>query len=260
MSREKALLLPLLLMGCIIAVCTCATIAAKVGEEVVDIRDGQGNVLIAADVIQSYDWRSHILTLAPGERAKLAAKLMQSGHIVPGVPFELAVGGKTVYAGKFTTCVSSISLPGMVIVVDAKVLEPSLGEDQLRIQLGYPGSPASLICGIDPRNNEQLHAALRSAGKLAKAPPEIMQWVADSLREMQTVKAGMTRAELLRVFEEEGGLSTRTEQRFAYRDCPLIKVNVKFEAVGAADEVHTKSPNDTIREISPPFLEWSIGD
>ncbi len=259
MFRFRLALLLLSINCCIVAFSTSLTIAAESAAEAVDIRDEQGNVLIAADALQSYDWRSHTLTLAPGERAKLAAKLMQGGHIIPGVPFEVAVGGKAVYAGKFTTCASSMSLPGVVIVVDAKAIEPNLGEDQLRVQLGYPATPASLICGIDPRNNEQLHTALRATGKLAKAPPEIMQWLADSLREMQTVQPGMTRADLLKVFEEEGGLSTRAEQRFAYRDCPLIKVNVKFEAVGATDN-QAKSPDDKIREISPPFLEWAVGD
>lgn len=247
-------------LGC----CLAVAIGSAFGEEVaapkaVDIRDEQGHVLIAADALQSYDWRSHTLTLAPGERANLAAKLMQSGHIIPGVPFEVAVGGKAVYAGKFTTCASSMSLPGLVIVFDAKAIEPNLGEDQLRVQLGYPATPAALICGIDPRNNDELHAALRATGKLAKAPPEIMQWLADSLREMQTVQPGMTRDELLKVFEEEGGLSTRSEQRFAYRDCPLIKVNVKFDPT-TPDIQQAKSPDDKIREISPPFLEWSVGD
>jgi len=34
------------------------------------------------------------------------------------------------------------------------------------------------------------------------------EWVANSLREMETIKVGMTRADLLKVFTTEGGLST----------------------------------------------------
>jgi hypothetical protein len=32
-------------------------------------------------------------------------------------------------------------------------------------------------------------------------------WIGDALRAMQTIKAGMTRADLLKVFTTEGGLS-----------------------------------------------------
>ena len=43
------------------------------------------------------------------------------------------------------------------------------------------------------------------------------EWIAQSLREMETIKVGMTRADLLRVFREEGGLSTRTQRQYVYR-------------------------------------------
>src|SRR6266850_4946318 len=57
------------------------------------------------------------------------------------------------------------------------------------------------------------------------------EWIAQSLREMETIKVGMTRADLLRVFREEGGLSTRTQRQYVYRECLYIKVAVEFEPV-----------------------------
>ena len=39
---------------------------------------------------------------------------------------------------------------------------------------------------------------------------EHTEWVAKSLKEIETVKPGMTREDLLRVFRDEGGISTRT--------------------------------------------------
>jgi hypothetical protein len=78
--------------------------------------------------------------------------------------------------------------------------------------------------------------------------------------EMQTIKSGMTREELLRVFVEEGGISTRFERRYAYRNCPYIKVDLKFESIGAPDDKLTNFPKDKIKQISKPFLEWSIND
>lgn len=89
---------------------------------------------------------------------------------------------------------------------------------------------------------------------------EHTEWVAKSLKEMESVKVGMTRSELLKVFKEEGGLSTRKWRRYAYRDCAYIKVDVEFEPVGEPENKLSQSTNDKIIKISKPFLEWSIVD
>ena len=84
-------------------------------------------------------------------------------------------------------------------------------------------------------------------------------WIAKSLKEMESVKAGMTRGELLKVFKEEGGISTRKWRRYAYRDCRYIKVDVEFEPAGDPNQMNPNSL-DKITKISKPFLEWSIAD
>jgi hypothetical protein len=86
------------------------------------------------------------------------------------------------------------------------------------------------------------------------------EWVAKSLREMQTVKAGATRAELLKVFREEGGISTRTQRTYVYRECRYIKVDVEFEPAGDAKNAHVEDAGDRIVKISRPFLDWSVTD
>lgn len=92
------------------------------------------------------------------------------------------------------------------------------------------------------------------------------EWVASSLREMQKVKVGMTRADLLKVFTTEGGLSTGLSRTYVYRGCPYIKVDVEFESVGRpardADGRVTlvEANGDVIKRISKPYLEWSIAD
>lgn len=85
------------------------------------------------------------------------------------------------------------------------------------------------------------------------------QWVTRSLKEMQSVKVGLSRADLLKVFKEEGGLSTRYHRRYVYRDCPYFKVDVEFEAVEAKAD-GGEHASDKITKISKPFLEWSITD
>ena len=92
------------------------------------------------------------------------------------------------------------------------------------------------------------------------------EWIAASLREMEQIKVGMTRADLLKVFTTEGGLSTGLQRKFVYRDCPYIKVDVEFEPVGrpARDRngrvTLEEDRRDIITKISQQYLEWSIMD
>ncbi|PQV65361.1 hypothetical protein B1R32_101101 [Abditibacterium utsteinense] len=79
------------------------------------------------------------------------------------------------------------------------------------------------------------------------------EWIVKSLQEMETIKVGMNRAQLAKVFTTEGGLSTRTWRRYVYRECPYIKVNVEFKP-------DSKGRSDVITKIPQPFLEWSIMD
>lgn len=74
---------------------------------------------------------------------------------------------------------------------------------------------------------------------------------------MRHIQAGMTRKELLRVFMEEGGLSTRTHRRYAYRKCGLIKVDVEFAPTGDPGSGE-QQPNDLILKISKLSLELPV--
>lgn len=88
-----------------------------------------------------------------------------------------------------------------------------------------------------------------------------VEWVAASLKEMQTIKVGMTRADLLKVFEGEGGLSSRSSRQYVYQKCLYFKVSVQFEPVGAPDGPGSlDGAQDKIVKISKPFLEWPVLD
>ena len=93
-----------------------------------------------------------------------------------------------------------------------------------------------------------------------------MEWVAESLKEMQQIKVGMARADLLRVFTTEGGLSTGLNRTYVYRGCPYMKVDVEFEPVGrpARDGEGRVTPEeageDVVKKISKPYLDWSVLD
>lgn len=79
------------------------------------------------------------------------------------------------------------------------------------------------------------------------------QWVSNVLLLTITIKPGMTRSDLLRVFTSEGGLSTRTHRTYVLRQCPIIKVDVEFSIAG-------NDANDKITQISKPYLDASHFD
>jgi hypothetical protein len=91
-------------------------------------------------------------------------------------------------------------------------------------------------------------------------------WVTHALEKMQSIKPGMTREDLLRVFITEGGLSTGLHRTFVSRDCHFFKVDVEFNAVGRPNRdkqgrvtLH-EDGRDTIVKVSRPYLEFSITD
>jgi hypothetical protein len=87
-------------------------------------------------------------------------------------------------------------------------------------------------------------------------------WIARVIKETGTIKKGMTRADLLKVFVEEGGLSTASRRTYAYRDCPYIKVDVEFDPVEKKAKTRglTENAKDVISKISKPYLDWSVMD
>jgi hypothetical protein len=89
---------------------------------------------------------------------------------------------------------------------------------------------------------------------------EHAKWIANVMDSIQTIKPGMTREDLLKVFTTEGGLSFRLRRTYVYKECPYIKVKVEFEAAADTDDGLTEMPEDRIVKISMPFLQYSIMD
>jgi hypothetical protein len=91
-------------------------------------------------------------------------------------------------------------------------------------------------------------------------------WVAHALEKMETIKPGMTREDLLRVFTTEGGLSTSLHRTFVSRDCPFFKVDVEFNAAGRPNRdkegrvTLQEDSRDMIVKVSRPYVEFSITD
>ena len=110
-------------------------------------------------------------------------------------------------------------------------------------------------------------APFTSAFGLASIPNRgEFDWVAQVLKSMNMIKPGMTRADLLKVFTVEGGLSTGVERTFVSQQCPYFKVDVEFRAVGRPGEdkdgrvTLIEDQRDEIVSISTPYLAFSIMD
>jgi hypothetical protein len=78
------------------------------------------------------------------------------------------------------------------------------------------------------------------------------------LTECEKIKPGMTRAQLLKVFTTEGGLSGPRWRKYVSRRCPIIKVDVEFKVSDPKQD--GERPGDIITKISTPYLEWTIID
>lgn len=100
-------------------------------------------------------------------------------------------------------------------------------------------------------------AALVASGFLPPSDPATNShviWVGKVLEEMLSIRPGMTRDDLLRVFRTEGGLSIGPQRTYVSRQCPYFKVDVTFKAALVEDG------KDPITSLSRPYLQFSIMD
>lgn len=121
---------------------------------VVDLRDPDGKVLLAADDLVGYDWGTHTMTLKDGAKEPFAKALQAAKR------FAVCIDGKPAMEGQFVPPIVSSTRKGPVIVL------PDFGEKgkhDVTIEGGYPG----LIAGDpDLRPVPALKDALEKAGKL----------------------------------------------------------------------------------------------
>jgi hypothetical protein len=100
-----------------------------------------------------------------------------------------------------------------------------------------------------------------------------LDWLVARIGEALSIKAGMSRADLLKVFEVEGGLQRFPPERYCLRSCVYIKVRVTFrlpKTIPPQSHVEPgkraellKSFPDTdwiIETISEPCLGYYIAD
>ena len=80
------------------------------------------------------------------------------------------------------------------------------------------------------------------------------QWLEERYREAISIKPGMSRADLLKLFDEDGGVQMIAATRYVLKSCRLIQIEVKFNAYGA-DFRAIPARDLKITDVSRPFLQ-----
>jgi len=84
--------------------------------------------------------------------------------------------------------------------------------------------------------------------------------VEHALQVVGRIHKGLRRAEIEEEFVADGGLFSRQQTRYSLRACPEIKVNITFVLDKAVDSFAEGSPNDSVSEVSKPYLEYPAKD
>ena len=113
-------------------------------------------------------------------------------------------------------------------------------------------------------------ASALGAGALRFAAPaeddDHRRWLAERYAEAVSVRPGMTRADLRRLFRPDGGLQSVPSGRYVLKSCGLIKVEVKFALPEGASREDFRDENEAaddalkITEVSKPYLEYGATD
>jgi hypothetical protein len=85
----------------------------------------------------------------------------------------------------------------------------------------------------------------------------------EALQQMETIKPGMTRAQLLKVFTIQGGFFIRQSHTYRYRGCLLFAVDVEFRPVVKPEQsigTDAELANDVVVNISRPYLARMVLD
>jgi len=101
-----------------------------------------------------------------------------------------------------------------------------------------PGQQANQPSQIDSSLTSKIDAVIR---------------IADALH------PGMTRADVLKNFGTEGGISARGWNHYVYKRCPYIKIDVTFVVATTADQAK-EAATDKIATVSKPYLEFGAMD
>jgi hypothetical protein len=86
------------------------------------------------------------------------------------------------------------------------------------------------------------------------------EWLQDEYKQASSIKAGMTRTDLQKIFSIDGGINSIPASRYVLKSCRMIKVEVEFEPTNGRTFKETSNQELKIIKISKPYLEPMFSD
>lgn len=83
------------------------------------------------------------------------------------------------------------------------------------------------------------------------------KWLAERIAEAKTIKPGMSRAALLKVFDVEAGFQSMLPTRYVLKSCPMIKIEVRFQPGIGGQSTGVIEPIGTVSRL---YLDNVITD
>jgi hypothetical protein len=112
---------------------------------------------------------------------------------------------------------------------------------------------AAVLLGSEQDQNPRRATSLNA--------PESCGIIREAIEEFGKIRPGMTRREIEKHFNRDGGIQVRNATRYSYSKCKeaTIKVEIKFKLAGPVDQTPF-SKDDTVVEVSKPYLEYFTQD
>jgi len=84
-----------------------------------------------------------------------------------------------------------------------------------------------------------------------------VKWVAKCLEDFQAIKTGMTREDVEKRFQMDGGLQGVSPVRFTHPECSYFKIDVEFSFKRDPQDQNRAivSPDDKATKVSKPYIE-----
>ncbi|HEX3083690.1 MAG TPA: hypothetical protein VHP99_04145 [Pyrinomonadaceae bacterium] len=86
------------------------------------------------------------------------------------------------------------------------------------------------------------------------------RWLEDRYKEAASIQPGMTRADLMKLFIEDGGIQMIPARRYVLKSCYLIQIEVKLEGPSQGDYRSVPDNELKIVEVSKPYLQHMAQD
>ena len=248
----------LLLLVLFVSLLTVPAIAQTKTNHSFAITTGDGAIITDTDIVE-YRFAEHTMKI----RGDSLGRMSRLRLTASGIPFRVFADGAEIYQGRLVSRVSSMSFKEPIILMEVDTNEPVA---TVTIHGPHYHEPR-FQTGNDPRGDARITRALAALNKLTPGfsgginnHEAFTLRLAEIMKECQQLKPGATRAELMKIFTTEGGISNAKQRTFPHRHCPYIKVDVQFNLTDPKQSVVKELPTDTITKISQPYLAWSIID